>query len=277
MVPAMNVVGLRRSTALAATCASFVLAAMLLAAPSHALEEAVKTITSRPGVTESFLLIKPDAPPVASVVLFAGSEGVVNLQNFQSPTWGTSNFLVRNRRRFAEQGLLVAVLDVPSDHSTGLGSFRTSADHARDVAAVIAALRQESPAPVWLVGTSMGAVSAVNAAARLKEGGPDGLVLTSTVTHRTRNIHVTVNDVALDEIRVPTLVVHHEADGCVASPFGAAKVLDKALKRAPKKAFMAFTGGTDTGNPCEGMAAHGYNGIDDQVVQAITGWIKQPR
>jgi hypothetical protein len=49
MVPAMNVVGLRRSTALAATCASFVLAAMLLAAPSQALEEAVKTITGRPG------------------------------------------------------------------------------------------------------------------------------------------------------------------------------------------------------------------------------------
>jgi hypothetical protein len=36
---------------------------------------------------------------------------------------------------------------------------------------------------VWLVGTSMGTVSATSAAARLAgAGGPDGLVLTSTVT-----------------------------------------------------------------------------------------------
>ena len=250
---------------------------MLLASPCPALEETVKTIATRPGVTESFLLVQPDASPVASVALFAGGEGVINLQNFGSGGLRNSNFLVRNRRRFARAGLLVAVVDVPTDHPTGLGSFRATAEHARDIAAVISALRQESPVPVWLVGTSMGTVSAANAAARLKQNGPDGLVLTSSVTERSRNVRVSLKDVDLDEIRVPTLIVHHESDGCVTSPFAGARVLVKALKRAPKTEFLAFTGGTSTGDPCESAASHGYMGIDDEVVRAIIGWIKETR
>jgi len=56
---------------------------------------------------------KGDAAPVASVILFTGGQGVLQLTR--------GNFLVRNRRRFAEHGFLVAVVDVPSDHKTGYG------------------------------------------------------------------------------------------------------------------------------------------------------------
>ena len=31
--------------------------------------------------------------------------------------WGDKNFLVRSRDMFAAQGLMVAVVDAPSDHS----------------------------------------------------------------------------------------------------------------------------------------------------------------
>ena len=61
---------------------------------------------------------------------------------------------MRNRARFASQGVLVAVVDTPSDHPGGLDGFRTSAAHADDIRAVIAALKQEAAVPVWLVGTS---------------------------------------------------------------------------------------------------------------------------
>ena len=73
--------------------------------------------------------------------------------------------------------------------------------------------------PVWLIGTSMGTVSAANGAARLTAGGPDGLVLTSTVTRQGRERIETVGDVRLDAIRVPTLVVHHKNDACRATPY----------------------------------------------------------
>jgi hypothetical protein len=110
--------------------ASVIPALLLVASPCAAIEEEVRTVASRSGVTESFLLITPDAAPVASVVLFAGGEGVVGVGNFQRPTSGSANFPVRNRRRFAEHRLLVAVLDAPSDHASGLGSFRSSRFHS---------------------------------------------------------------------------------------------------------------------------------------------------
>ncbi len=253
------------------------LALALLASPCAAFDEEVRTITTRPGVTQPFLLIKPEGPPAASVVLFTGGEGVAVVERFRNEAWGRGNFLVRNRRGFAGEGLLVAVVDVPSDHATGYGTFRASKEHARDIAAVLAELRQEAPAPAWLVGTSMGTISAASVAARLREGGPDGVVLTSSVTRASRKVRVTVRDVDLDEIRVPTLVVHHENDACVVTPFEDAQMLPRQLKRAPRKEFLAFRGGAGVGDPCEGFAAHGFMGLDHEVVKAIADWIKAAR
>ena len=90
-------------------------------------------------------------------------------------------------------------------------------------------------------------------------------------------VRVTVRDVDLDEIRVPTLVVHHESDTCVVTPTADARMLPRQLKRAPKKEFVAFQGGSPVGDPCEGYAYHGYFGIDDEVVKAIADWIKAAR
>ena len=253
------------------------LALAVLASPCAAFQEEVRTIATRPDVTQSFLLIKPDAPPAASIVLCTGGEGVAGVQRFRNPKWGQGNFLVRNRRLFAEHGFLVAVVDVPSDHATGYGSFRASQEHAQDIAGVIAELRREAPGPAWVVGTSMGTVSAANVAARLKEGGPDGLVLTASVTRTSRMVRVSLKDVDLDDIRVPTLVVHHENDGCVVTPFPDARVLPRGLKKAPKTEFLAFQGGSPVGNPCEGHAYHGFMGIDAEVVKAIADWIKTAR
>jgi hypothetical protein len=76
---------------------------LLLPAPVSALEEQIRTIPSRPDVTESFVLIHPSRPPVASVVLFMGGRGALGLQ--RGPlTPRNTNFLVRTRQRFAEKG-----------------------------------------------------------------------------------------------------------------------------------------------------------------------------
>lgn len=254
--------------------AALALALMAAAAPAAALEVSVKTLEPRPGVTVSFALLHPGGEFVASVILFSGGDGVINVKNSQRPGWGRGNFLVRTRELFAGEGLLVAVLEVPSDHATGYGRFRASKEHAADVAAVIASLRQIAPVPVWLVGTSRGTVSAAFVASRLRQGGPDGLVLTSTVTERSRVVTDTVVDAHLDEIRVPTLIVHHKLDNCVVTKYDIARLLAKEFKKAPRAAFIAFEGGISVGDPCEAFAYHGYNGIEPQVVSAIAAWIK---
>jgi pimeloyl-ACP methyl ester carboxylesterase len=221
------------------------LALMLaLAMPAGAADEELRTIPSRPGVTESLLLLRPTRPPVATVILLAGGDGVVALTP-AGPSRLQGNFLLRTRQRFAAEGLLVAVLDSPSDR-TSLWNFRTTADHAADLRAAIAALREIAAVPVWLVGTSMGTLSAANAAARLNEGGPDGIVLTSSVSEISRVSGESIRHVPLGDIRVPVLIVHHRHDTCRSSPYAWAADAPKALKRAPAKELLTYEGGEPT-------------------------------
>lgn len=239
------------------------------------LRESLQRVESRAGVTQPFLLVEPPGPPAASLILFTGGEGVLGFKG-AGPFPRGGNFLVRNRQAFAAHGLLVAVIDVPSDHAGGLGRFRIAEGHARDVAAVIVALRQQAAVPVWVVGTSRGTVSAVNAAARLKDGGPDGLVITSSVTRGARANVATVDDAGLGQVRVPTLVVHHENDACAGTPGSDAPALVGRV-RAARKELLLFQGGAGGGSgraACGPFAAHGYFGIDAGVVKAIADWIK---
>lgn len=247
---------------------------LLFPASTSALEEQIRTIPTRADVTESFVLIRPSRPPVASVILFMGGRGSLGLQRGSLGARNT-NFLVRTRQQFAEKGFVVAVVDVPSDRtSQALVGFRTGAEHAADVRALIAALHAEASAPVWLVGTSMGSVSAASVAARLTEGGPDGIVLTSSVMGRNREMGESLQDVALDRIRVPVLVVHHRDDGCPSSRYADTSWAMRRLSAAPKKELLTFSGGdAPQSPPCEPLAPHGYFGIEERVVDAIAAWI----
>jgi pimeloyl-ACP methyl ester carboxylesterase len=247
--------------------------ALLLLGAAVAHAEDIKTVPTRKGVTQSFLLLRRSETPAATLILFAGGNGALNLASGRIGALG-GNFLVRNRGRFAEQGFMVAVPDAPSDHSS-LTRFRSTAEHAEDVRRLIAALRELAPAaPVWLVGTSMGTVSAANAAARLREGGADGLVLTSTITRWNRGEGESVGDVKVKDIRVPTLVVHHREDACPFTPYSDIPGLLRDLSKAPRHELVTFEGGDPPeSKPCEARAAHGYVGLDAQVVKAIADWI----
>jgi len=242
--------------------------------PALAADEEVRTVPARRGVTESFLLVRPEGPPAASVIIFAGDDGNLALTPAGLGQL-KGNFLVRTRQLWVREGFLVAILDTPSDHPRGMLNFRTTKEHAADVQQAIAAMRELAKAPVWLIGTSMGTLSAANAAARIAEGGPDGIVLSSSVTGTTKKSSETVMHAGLEDIRVPTLVVHHKDDSCQVSPYSGAQAVMKALKRAPAKELMTFEGGSPaTSPPCEARAPHGYLGLEPQVVSAIAAWIR---
>ena len=79
----------------------------------------------------------------------------------------------------------------------------------------------------------------------------------------------------LGAIRVPTLVVHHKNDGCRATPYADTPALLRDLKQAPRRELLAFDGGDPPqSGPCDARAAHGYLGLDAEVVAAIATWIK---
>ena len=212
--------------------------------------------------------------PKAAVILLAGGNGRLGISEDGSIGFLGNNFLVRARRLFTDKGLSVAIVDAPSDRQgMTLKGFRQTPEHVADIKAVIAWLKQQSSLPVWLVGTSRGTQSAAFVATELSvsQGGPDGLVLTSTILSDDRER--AVPEMPLERIAVPVLVIHHEQDGCRLCPFSAISGLMRKLDGAPRKSLITFRGGENRGDPCEAFAYHGFNGLDKEVVGKIAEWI----
>jgi dienelactone hydrolase len=240
---------------------------------THSQSAQVVDIPTREGVTQRLIVLSPQEPK-AAVVLFPGGHG--GLQVFPNGTmkWGTGNFLVRTRQLFADQGLLVAVIDAPSDRQAHpfLQGFRQRTEHAADAKAVIGWLREKFKVPVWLIGTSRGTQSVGYLATELNgPDGPDGIVLSATILTDDKSRAVT--SMSLQKIRVPVLVVHHEQDGCTHCPFSEAPALMAKLRSAPRSQLLSFKGGENKGDPCGAFAYHGFNGIERDVVQQTASWV----
>ena len=254
--------------------AIFLLAFISLSASSAELV----SLKTRPGVEQKFILIKHKAPQ-ASVILFAGGKGALNLTSMLGkPTvgWGKKNFLVRSRKVFAKNGLQVAVVDAPSDRQFERGlrdGFRNSPEHVADIDHVIMYLREQANVPVWLVGTSRGTESATHIAINSKQK-PDGLVLTSSMSVP-NGTGTAVTEMDLKPVKMPVLIVAHSDDKCeVTPPQGAADIAEK-LMQAEKVEVKLFSGGKrPTSKPCKAMSKHGFIGIEKQVVNYISDFIK---
>jgi pimeloyl-ACP methyl ester carboxylesterase len=256
---------------------TFLAIALLVAcarpAAANMISETVVTVDTRPGVTQSFALVKP-AKPVAAAILFPGGGGNLDLANLPKDNRG--NFLVRTRQRLARHGIMLAVVDAPSDHATSEGmppGFRTSPEHAADMAVVANYLTDIARVPLWLVGTSRGTESAASVALHLQDPLA-GLVLTSTVTQANPKMS-SVLDMALDQLKMPVLIAAHRQDQCKVTPARGAEQVKSKLKNAGSVQVLYFEGGTPAkGGPCEGMAPHGFYGLEAEVVDAIAQFIK---
>lgn len=249
------------------------LASLFLAGHGAKAQTAAQAIDipTRPGVTQRFIYIAPPQPK-AAVILLAGGQG--NVQIGADGSTRNGNFLVRSRQLFVDAGLAVAVVDTPSDKQSPpyLGGTRQTPEHSTDLLAVMTWLRQQSPLPVWLVGTSRGTQSAAYVATQLPRaaGGPDGLVLTSTILTDTGRA---VPRMPMHELKIPVLVVHHTQDGCKACVPADLPLLMDSLAKNPAAELITVSGGISQGDPCEAKAYHGFNGTEAEVVGKISGWI----
>jgi pimeloyl-ACP methyl ester carboxylesterase len=251
--------------------------AWLWAGAALAQSPQVIDLATRPGVTQRVLVLQPEQPAAVLVLMTGGSGRLGIFDNGSLRNDG--NFLVRSRSLFVQQGFAVVLPDTPSDHSSPpflSGDFRESAEHSADLGAVIAWARQRFARPVWIVGTSRGTQSAAAAAVTLAGAfAPDGLVLTSSILSASRFGQSTarpVQDMALDRLRMPVLVAHHEQDQCQVCPPGLLPALMGKLQPGASR-LITYQGGISTGPPCEAFAHHGFNGIEAQVVADIAAWI----
>ena len=94
------------------------------------------------------------------------------------------------------------------------GRFRQRPEHAADIKAVIAWLKQQADIPVWLVGTSRGHNPLHSFDTALTGRQRSGRYRPNIDHAHRREGCCPVPEMPLGKIRVPTLVVHHKWDGC---------------------------------------------------------------
>jgi hypothetical protein len=257
------------------------------ASPGGACGEVI-TVETHKRTTTRYALAQPKTAPGAPIalVLLPGGGGHLNLDDKGCPRALKGNSLVRSAPLFNESGFVTALVDSPSSYTgdDGLGGFRVSPEHANDLGKVIVDVRERTKGSVWIVGTSRGAISAVNAASRLSgPAAPDGVVLTSALMVGTAGGRLswtahTVFDLPLNAIKQPVLVVGHGADNCLRSPAGLmGRIVDRT--NGVREQVVVVTGGPGKpGAPdlsvCEGRTPHGFVDQEAEVAAGIARFIR---
>jgi hypothetical protein len=186
----------------------------------------------------------------------------------------SQNFLVRSRGYFDLAGFNTYVLFraksvAPNVMAT---TYRNDKEHMKEVQSLINYIASSNSGPIWLVGTSMGTISATSAALQLTNPKVKGLVLTASVTKQAPGNLSSQN---LQEIKLPVLMIHHEADGCFACIPTEARDLFANFKNSPRKDFnLVGGGGPVSGDPCQNQHWHGFVGIENEVTSLIVKWLK---
>lgn len=242
----------------------------LLAALCHA-EGSLLKVPTRDGVTTT-LFWEPVPDAKATVLLFPGGAGGFGKVEGGKATG--QNFLVRSAPYFVANGFNVAIFGRPSDTQDLDYADRISEAHMADVHKVLEFVKRKADAPVWLIGTSRGTISATAAAIHLPSQVA-GLVLTASVVSYQKAGAIPKQ--ALDRIKVPVLVMHHAKDACpLCKPHEVPAIL-RGLANAPVKKEIMLSGGENpTGPVCEALHWHGFIGMEREAVNLIADWIKAP-
>lgn len=228
-------------------------------------------VRSREDVTTT-LFWEPVPNAKATVLLFPGGGG--GFGKVEDGKAMGQNFLVRSEPFFIANGFNVAIFGRPSDSEDLDYADRISDTHMTDVRKVLDFVKTKSAAPVWIVGTSRGTVSATAMAIQV-QGDIAGLVLTSSVVNYKKPGAVPRQD--LVAIKVPVLVLHHSKDACIHCRPDEVPATFKGLRNAPVKKLVFVDGGANpSGDPCAGQHFHGFIGMEREAVDLIGNWIKNP-
>lgn len=226
------------------------------------------------------ILLKPDKP-VASVILLVGGHGQMDIARDGSIKWGRGNQLVRTRARYLKQGFAVLVPDIAPDwkgEKNPVSGYRWHRRHGADLGALVAYMRTIAE-PVVVVGTSRAAVSAgVMLLVTEGKNRPDFVVLTAPMLMPAENQPSFQKAIQgnVRKAQLPMLIVGHSKDQCAYTLPETIEAF-RQWRGGDRLDILMLDGPQGTGHPCEAQAAHGFAGIDDEVVRAVSGWIKRQK
>ncbi len=259
---------------------------LLFAAVSFAQTDVVYTlsgyrspVTGPPPVQESFIATVTPSP-IAVVIFLAGATGNIQLTPLDPD--GTIDVTVpngRNRWLYAGHGLYTITLDAATDFlqlPNVLQGYEGSTAHVQDILAVISWARSIVPGvPVCVVGISRGTAGAFVAGQYSPgAGGPDGLVLASSINDTTDVDSVLKAN--LGNITVPVLLINNAGNMCTGTQASGETAVKKALKMSPKVSLKLLPSGglTPLTDECGGLSDHAFFGVEDLLVKDIALWIE---
>ena len=211
--------------------------------------------------TKTFLVAAPNSK--ATVLLFIGGDGVLNLQADGSTA--KENPLIRSVNLWKKYGINAVLVDSPSDLGDARrGNTRNAPDYLERVTTVVNFYQKKYSLPVWAFGHSMGTVTVINLANR-PDANNNVAGIISAGTHK--------GEVLSTTFMMPVLSVHHTNDGCAATPVVASENIIKGRQNNTKSQLVMIDGGVSEGIPCMGLAYHGFNKTEDKLVEAAAQFI----
>lgn len=202
--------------------------------------------------------------------MLPGGAGDVGLERDGDIRHG-DNFVVRTRALWNRKGYAVLVPDAIDRES--LRGVRSSPAYARLVGDLVGFAHEQVAGPVFLLGTSQGSIAAMNGAAHAAPGAIAGVVLTESVSVMGGSGE-TVFDADPQQVRAPALVVANRDDRCDVAPPQAAPRIAAAMTGSRNVRVLMVSGGvTRSRKDCGSLTPHGYYGIEERVVNAISLWM----
>lgn len=254
------------------------LAVFVPAQAQHAnegLEETFHSVALERGAALHFIVDKrAGAAPQIAVLLFPGYPGILRIRNEGGALSYdlAGNFLIRARRFLNTADTFTVMVDCPTDQWSSCDDrYRSSEQHAADVAEVIRYLKQNTGArQIYLVGTSYGTVSSAYLALRLGNA-IDGAVHTASFTDPKPSAcfsGAVMRSFDWSQIRVPQLFVHHRDDPCGMTRY------QSIVERKKDAPLITVEGSVNPrGDACQAFTEHGFVGRERPVMQAIADWI----
>jgi len=140
--------------------------------------------------------------------------------------------------------------------------------HAVDISTIISAVNQKDNLPVFISGTSRGAISAV-----ALDDLASAISLSAPVT---TGAGVNAENVSFADLIDNVHVSWHESDGCSSSPSSGSASLTASLLAAGVSAVgRAASGGFDDPahtRDCNANTVHGFYGVESCAVEMETSW-----
>jgi hypothetical protein len=241
------------------------------------LEDRFASIVLPRGTELNFVVSKRSGThPTIAILLFAGYPGILHVrQNGETVTYEMrGNFLIRARRHLIGERIFTVMVDCPKDQWSACGdSYRTSDQHAEDIAAVVDKVRSDFGADkVYVMGTSYGTESSSFLARKLGNK-LDGAIHTATLTNPRVEGKAPAQGLPMatfdwTSVKINELFVHHKDDPCDLTRYSS---IISRKGNAPLITVQGTKGAR--GAVCEAHSAHGFAGRERSTMQAIADWI----